>query len=85
MSALVTEKSKVVNNNKLIFKLLLDFISKDDLINAIRIFIHKRKTTKTNSKYIFSIYRDLLYLLFAAFERKSIDHSMFIIIKHCLN
>lgn len=77
VSALVEEKAKVITDNRLIFQILLDQIFKDDLISAIRMFIHKRKTSKTNAKYFYSIYRDLLYLLFAAVDRKSIDHGKF--------
>lgn len=76
VSALVTDKR--INDNRLIFRILLKYIYEDDLISAIRIFIHKRKTSKTSPKYIYSIYRDLLYLLFAAVEdKKAIDHSEF--------
>lgn len=74
VSALITDKR--LNDNRLIFRILLNHIYDDDLISAIRIFIHKRKTSKTSPKYVYSIYRDLLYLLFAAVEdKKAIDHS----------
>lgn len=76
VSALVTDKK--LNDNKLIFKYLLNHIYEDDLLSAIKIFIHKRKTSKTSPKYVYSIYRDLLYLLFAAVEdKKAIDHGKF--------
>lgn len=77
VSALVTERTD--NPNKIIFNRLLDLICNDNLADAIRVFIAKRKTIKTypNTKYVYSIYRDLLFLLFAAHDRSKIDHSKF--------
>lgn len=75
VSALVTEKEK--NVNKLIFTVLLDHIYKDNLLDAIKVFIENRKKPKQRkAKYLYSIYRDLLYLLFAAVDcPSSIDNS----------
>jgi len=78
VSALLTEKKS--DPNKIIFNGLLNFICADNLVDAIRVFIYeKRKNNKEyfRTKYVYSIYRDLLFLLFSAYDRNTIDQVAF--------